>query len=128
MSRKRPTLNPAAALLLALCAPAFATTITVTDPAGAPVATAMVRERPADGPNLDTSDEGYPAPGVTHVVAPEITGLSDAAGVVGFSDRDAPMEYLLRKPGYQDLAVKPPLDQRELIVLHDDILIDHLLL
>ena len=83
MSRKRPTLNPAAALLLALCAPAFATTITVTDPAGAPVATAMVRERPADGPNLDTSDEGYPAPGVTHVVAPEITGFSDAAGVVG---------------------------------------------
>lgn len=116
MSRKRPTLNPAAALLLALCAPAFATTITVTDPAGAPVATAMVRERPADGPNLDTSDEGYPAPGVTHVVAPEITGFSDAAGVVGFSDRDAPMEYLVRKPGYQDLAVKPPLDQRELIV------------
>jgi virginiamycin B lyase len=116
MSRKRPTLNPAAALLLALCAPAFATTITVTDPAGAPVATAMVRERPADGPNLDASDEGYPAPGVTHVVAPEITGFSDAAGVVGFSDRDAPMEYLVRKPGYQDLAVKPPLDQRELIV------------
>jgi virginiamycin B lyase len=116
MSRKRPTLDPAAALLLALCAPAFATTITVTGPDGAPLATAMVRERPADGPNLDTSDEGYPAPGVTRVVAPEITGFSDAAGVVGFSDRDAPMEYLVRKPGYRDLAVKPPLDQRELTV------------
>ncbi len=116
MSRKRPTLDPAAALLLALCAPAFATTITVTGPDGAPLATAMVRERPADGPNLDTSDEGYPAPGVTRVVAPEITGFSDAAGVVGFSDRDAPMEYLVRKPGYRDLAVKPPLDQRELAV------------
>ena len=45
-------------------APAFATTLIVTDPAGQPLATVMVRERPADGPNLDTSDNGYPAPGV----------------------------------------------------------------
>jgi streptogramin lyase len=101
---------------LALGAPAFATTVTVTDAAGQPLATAMVRERRADGPNLDTSDNGYQAPGVTRIVAPEITRFTDAAGRVVFADRSEAMEYLVRKPGYQDLAVKPPLEQLELAV------------
>jgi len=103
-------------LLLALSAPSFATTLTVTDPAGQPLATVMVRERRADGPNLDTSDNGYPAPGVARFVAPEITRFSDAAGRVEFADRSESMEYLVRKPGYQDLAVRPPLETRELAV------------
>jgi streptogramin lyase len=76
----------------------------------------MVRERRADGPNLDTSDNGYQAPGVARVVTPEITRFSDAAGRVAFADRTEPMEYLVRKPGFQDLAVKPPLATRELAV------------
>jgi streptogramin lyase len=105
-----------AMLLIALSAPSFATVLTVTDPSGQPLATAMVRERRADGPNLDTSDNGYQAPGVARVVAPEITRFSDATGRVEFADRDEPMEYLVRKPGYQDLAVKPPLATRELRV------------
>ena len=105
-----------ALLILALGAPAVATTLTVTDPAGQPLATVMVRERRADGPNLDTSDNGYQAPGVARTVAPEITRFSDAAGRVEFADRSEPMEYLVRKPGYQDLAVKPPLATRELTV------------
>jgi len=103
-------------LLLTLSAPTFATTLTVTDPAGQPLATVMVRERRADGPNLDTSDNGYQAPGVTRIVAPEITRFSDAAGHVEFADRSEPMEYLVRKPGFQDLAVKPPLDTRDITV------------
>jgi len=106
----------AALLLLALSAPSFATTLTVTDPSGQPLATVMVRERRADGPNLDTSDNGYPAPGVARFVAPEITRFSDATGRVEFADRSEPMEYLVRKPGYQDLAVKPPVETRELAV------------
>jgi virginiamycin B lyase len=101
---------------LALGAPAFATTVTVTDAAGQPLATVMVRERRADGPNLDTSDNGYQAPGVTRIVSPEITRFTDAAGRVVFADRSEAMEYLVRKPGYQDLAVKPPLEQPELAV------------
>jgi streptogramin lyase len=105
-----------ALLMLALCAPASAITVTVTDPAGQPLATVMVRERRADGPNLDTSDNGYQAPGVARVVTPEITRFSDAAGRVAFADRTEPMEYLVRKPGFQDLAVKPPLASRELAV------------
>jgi len=103
-------------LLLLLAAPALATTVTVTDPAGQPLATVMVRERRADGPGLDTSDNGYQAPGVPRIVAPEITRFSDAAGRIEFADRSEAMEYLVRKPGYQDLAIKPPLEQRELAV------------
>ncbi len=105
-----------AVLLLALNAPALATTLTVNDPSGQPLATAMVRERRADGPNLDTSDNGYQAPGVTRVVSPEFTRFTDVAGRVEFADRSEPMEYLVRRPGYQDLAIKPPGGQRELAV------------
>jgi streptogramin lyase len=105
-----------AVLLLALSAPALATTLTVNDPSGQPLATVMVRERRADGPNLDTTDNGYQAPGVTRVVSPEITRFTDAAGRVEFADRSEPTEYLVRRPGYQDLATKPPLEQRELTV------------
>ena len=105
-----------AALLLALAAPTFATTVTVNDPSGQPLATVMVRERRADGPNLDASDNGYQAPGVTRVVSPEITRFTDAAGRVAFADRSEPTEYLVRRPGFQDLAIKPPVGQRELAV------------
>ena len=101
---------------LALGAPAFATTVTVTDGLGQPLATVMVRERRADGPNLDTSDNGYQAPGVTRIVSPEITRFTDAAGRVAFADRSEPMEYLVRKPGYQDLAVRPAPGEPELAV------------
>ena len=104
----------AALLWLVTAPPAFATTLTVSDPSGQPLATVMVRERRADGPNLDTSDNGYQAPGITRIVSPEITRFTDASGRVAFDDRSEPMEYLVRKPGYQDLALKPPLEQREL--------------
>lgn len=106
----------AALLSLVTAAPAFATTLIVSDPSGQPLATVMVRERRADGPNLDTSDNGYQAPGITRIVSPEITRFADASGRVAFGDRSEPMEYLVRKPGYQDLAIKPPLEQRELAV------------
>jgi virginiamycin B lyase len=103
-------------LLAAFSATSLATTLTVTDPAGQPLTLVMVRERPAGGPNLDTSDGGYPAPGVPQTVAPEITRFTDTDGRVEFADRDVPMEYLVRKPDYQDLAVQPPLDDRDLRV------------
>jgi len=96
--------------LLALFAgvPATATTLYVTDPAGQPLATVMVRERPAAGPQLDTSDDGYQAPGVARTVVPEITHYTDAAGRAEFADRPEPMHYLLRRPGYQDLLLAGP--------------------
>jgi streptogramin lyase len=100
----------------ATATPAPLLALTVIDPAGQPLATVMVRERVAAGPNLDTSDEGYPAPGVARFVAPEITRFSDAAGRVEFDARSEPMEYLVRKPGYQDLAIQPQVSATDLSV------------
>ena len=84
----RPTMPRAVAVLLWLAAanPVSATTVTVTDPSGQPLATVMVRERRADGPNLDTSDNGYQAPGITRIVSPEITRFTDASGRVAFDE------------------------------------------
>jgi virginiamycin B lyase len=103
-------------MTLALSAPALATTLSVTDASGVPLATVMVRERLAGGPDPDTSDDGYPAPGVVHVVVHETTRFTDADGRVDFDERSAPMEYLVRKPGYQDAALTPAPDERELAV------------
>ncbi len=103
-------------LLLLVAGPAPAATLVVSDTSGQALATVMVRERRADGPDLDTSDDGYPAPGVTHIVAPEITRFSDSEGRVEFADRTEAMEYLVRKPGYRDLALKPPLEDKEVAV------------
>ena len=111
--RPFPRRRATALLLIALSAPSFATTLTVSGTDGQPLATVMVRERSVDGPNPDTSDGGYPAPGVPYVVVPEITRFSDAAGRVEFADRAAPMEYLVRKPDFQDLAIRPPPGTRE---------------
>jgi streptogramin lyase len=118
MTRPKATSQQCATALLSmlLSASSFAVTLTVTDPTGQPLATVMVRERPAGGPNLDTSDNGYPAPGVARTVVPELTRFSDALGAVEFADRGAPMEYLVRKPGFQDLAIQPPLETAELTV------------
>jgi virginiamycin B lyase len=102
------------ALLLVTAFPASATSLVVTDSAGQPLATVMVRERPAGGPNLDTSDNGYQTPGVARMVAPEVTRFTDVAGRVDFESRDAPMNYLLRKPGYQELLIEPSAVQQEL--------------
>jgi len=104
------------ALMLVAGVPAAATSLVVTDPDGQPLATVMVRERPAAGPNLDTSDNGYQAPGVARTVAPEVTRFTDAAGRVEFAGRDAPMHYVLRKPGYQEQLLEPADVQQELIV------------
>jgi len=118
MRRAGATLNRfLAAAALALAAPSFAVTLVVSDPAGQPLATVMVRERPVDGPNLDTSDDGYPAPGVVNTVLPEITRFSDAAGRVEFVERSESMEYLVRRPGYQDLAIPLPAGATEASVI-----------
>ena len=92
---------------LLLATPTFAITLLVADPAGQPLSAVMVRERPAAGPGLDTSDDGYPAPGVAHTVEREITRFSDAAGRIEFAGRGTPMTYVVRKPGYRDQILVP---------------------
>ena len=91
--------------LAAIAAGAPATTLTVTDTGGRPLATAKVREVAAVPKALDTSDNGYPAPGQVRRVDPEITRFTDGAGRVAFADRGAPVAYHVRKPGYRDASV-----------------------
>ncbi len=118
MRRAGSTLNLfLAAAVAALATPSFAVTLVVSDPTGQPLATVMVRERPMGGPNLDTSDDGYPAPGVANTVMPEITRFSDAAGRIEFVERSEPMEYLVRKPGFQDLVIPLPAGATEASVI-----------
>lgn len=97
----------ALALVAAAAAPAvtFAVTLSVTDAAGQPLATAMVREVAAVPRPRDISDNGYPAPGKANAVDVDITRFTDAAGRAAWLDRGVPVKLLVRKPGYQDASV-----------------------
>jgi virginiamycin B lyase len=95
----------ACAALVAATAGAHAATLTVTNTAGQLLATAKVREVAAAPKALDTSDNGYPAPGKVRRVDSEITRFTDAAGRAGWPDRGAPVTYHVRKPGYRDASV-----------------------
>jgi streptogramin lyase len=110
-------------LLAALCgtlaaaaAPAGAATLTVTDSAGAPLATAMVREVAAAPRARDTADNGYPAPGRANIVDIDLTRFTDARGQARWPDRGAAVKYLVRKPGYRDASVEAAAGQATLRV------------
>jgi len=93
-----------AALALSACTAAPAATLTVTDASGQPLATAMVREVAARPRPLDTSDNGYPAPGKPRTVDIDVTRFTDAAGRASWPDRGVAVKYLVRKPGYRDAS------------------------
>lgn len=68
-------------LLMALgAAPAGAVTLSVSDEAGAALATAMVREMPATHAPADTRDGGYPLPAQPFMVETDVTRFTDATG------------------------------------------------
>ena len=94
--------------VLGLCAAsaAPAATLTVTDATCQPLATAMVREVAAKPHALDTSDDGYPAPGRARTVDVDITRFTDAEGRASWPQRDVAVKYLVRKPGYRDASVE----------------------
>ena len=101
---------------IAGAAAADAATLIVTDAAGTPLATAMVRELVAAPRKLDTSDNGYPAPGRANTVDVDITRFTDAAGRATWPERGVAVKYLVRKPGYQDASVSATPDQATLAV------------
>ena len=91
---------------LAFGAGAGAIELTVRDNAGTPVAGAMVTRASAGARPADTSDNGYPAPGVVNVAPAELTRFSDGAGRVRFPDTGALVNLRVRKPGYADTRVR----------------------
>ena len=105
-----------ASMLMTLALPASAATLVVADEAGRPLATVMVREVAAVKRALDTSDGGYPKPGVAYDVDPDVTRFTDAAGRASWAERGAAVRYLLRKPGFRDAAIDAAPGQGELRV------------
>jgi streptogramin lyase len=90
---------------LAGAAAASAATLTLTDAAGQPVATAMVRELVVAPHRPDASDGGYPAPGKPYLVDVDVTRFTDVAGQAHWPGRGVAVRYLVRKPGYQDASI-----------------------
>lgn len=100
-------------LLAWAVAPAVAATLVVTDEAGAPMATVMVREVPATRAPADTRDGGYPLPAQPFAVETDVTRFTDATGRVRFDDRGGAVRWLVRKPGWRDAAVEIAAGQAE---------------
>ncbi|NIV18747.1 MAG: PQQ-binding-like beta-propeller repeat protein [Woeseiaceae bacterium] len=96
-------------LLLALGLPVIsgAATINVTDSDGNPLATVMVTRTIPDADAVDTSDNGYPAPGQKNRVAPQHTRFTGKDGVVVFDTIGIHGQRLfrVRKQGYADAIV-----------------------
>jgi virginiamycin B lyase len=90
---------------LLLAGPVHAATVTVTDEAGAALATVMVTQTVTAARKLDTTDGGYATPGKTQVVDPEVTRFTDSNGTVLLPDRATALTYRLRKPGFRDAMV-----------------------
>ncbi len=101
---------------VAAAAASHAATITVTDAAKNPLATAMVVESAATPRKLDTSDNGYPAPGKVNAVDIDIARFTDAAGHASWPERQAVVSYRVRKPGYRDASVTAAAGQAALSV------------
>jgi len=74
----------------------------------APLQTVMVTETTDPVTELNTSDDGYPAPGKPFIVSPEVTRFTNEKGLVTFKERDKKVKYRFRKFGHRDLEIKDP--------------------
>lgn len=84
-----------------------AITINVRNELGIPESKVMVTKTILNSPALDISDDGYPTPGIPHLVIPEITGFTDSNGVVKFDTDKDKIQFKLRKFGFQDYLFSP---------------------
>lgn len=97
------------ALLVALQAGGLAALdLRVRDPAGTPLVGVMVTRLPPATRLQDTSDDGYPAPGVRTALHPSLTVFTDASGTVRLPDNVAgsgAISLVARKIGYRDVRL-----------------------
>jgi streptogramin lyase len=92
--------------LISFFSPSHAAVVKVHNTIKAPVQTVMVTETTDPLTVLNTSDDGYPAPGKPFIVNPEITRFTNDKGLVTFKERDKKVKYRLRKFGHKDLELK----------------------
>lgn len=94
---------------LAFCLPqlAVATIVVVRDGDGQALATAMVTRTVPGADVADTSDNGYPKPGLVNRAVPQRTRFTGEDGSVGFDALDVTGErsFRVRKQGYADAVV-----------------------
>ena len=86
-----------------------ASTLTVRNGAGEPLAQVMVSQYPVVAPDANLSDDGYTPHGVTNQSARSVTRFTDERGVVMFDDIEAPVTYRARAQGYVDIQL-PNID------------------
>ena len=92
-----------------LVVPAHALTVQVVNENAEAMATVMVTAKPAVHPELDTSDDGYPARDRAHWSWIERTRFTRADGYVDYGAQDfaQPVTVRVRAPGYRDAWVGP---------------------
>jgi len=96
----------------------FAATIVVTDADGNALSVAMVTRTVTGADNVDTSDNGYPRPGLVNKVVPRQTRFTDGNGTASFDVLDASgtRSFRVRKQGYADATVQADSDDATLEV------------
>jgi streptogramin lyase/mono/diheme cytochrome c family protein len=82
-------------------------TVVVTDGEGQPLATAMVTRTVPGADVADTSDNGYPKPGLINMAVPQHTRFTGADGSASFDALDIVGErsFRVRKQGYADAVI-----------------------
>jgi streptogramin lyase/cytochrome c5 len=108
-------------LLITLFLPAVlpAATINVADDDGNALPAAMVTRTIAGADVVDTSDNGYPPPGITNKVVPQLTRFTGSDGSVDFDATDVPgtRSFRVRKQGYADVTVEADNDDATIDVV-----------
>ena len=99
----------AAWLLMGMALCAQAASFQVTGPDGKPLGLVMVTRTATEPEKLDATDNGYAAPGKLQQGALEHTRFSNALGWVRLPDVPGPYRVRLRKPGYRDSLIEPPV-------------------
>ena len=90
----------------------FASTVTVTGADGKPLPLVMVTRTVPGSDVADTSDNGYPRPGIANKAAPQHTQFTNADGQVSFDTLAASGErrFRVRAQGYADAVVSAATD------------------
>jgi virginiamycin B lyase len=95
--------------------------ILVTDANGDPLAAVMVTRSVPGTDVVDTSDNGYPKPGLVNTATPRHTRFTGANGTVRFDALDVAGDrsFRVRKQGYADAVISAASDSESLTVTLD---------
>jgi virginiamycin B lyase len=82
-----------------------ATSLSISNEAGKPLAQVMVTRTPVDKVVANLSDDGYAPNGVTNPADTALTRFTDAQGRVSFEETGTAVQYRARAQGYVDVLI-----------------------